>query len=110
MPREQAVDLSTELSTQMRELRQHLDLSQRRFAAWLKVSVRTVNRWENGHTLPSPLAIRMLEEKLQDETFRHPFGPPSSAELGAARAIADALRGAITQARSPLDSDPDAAT
>lgn len=49
----------------MRELRQQLNLSQEKFAAHLHVSVRTVNRWENGHATPSPMALNLIEAKLQ---------------------------------------------
>ncbi|MEH2381525.1 MAG: helix-turn-helix transcriptional regulator [Nostoc sp.] len=48
----------------IRELRQQLDLSQEKFAAKLGVSVRTVNRWENGSTLPSQMALKLIEEML----------------------------------------------
>jgi putative transcriptional regulator len=47
-----------------RSLRQHLNLSQASFAAKLGVSVRTVNRWENGHAQPSKMALKLLEEML----------------------------------------------
>lgn len=49
----------------VRKLRQQLHLSQEKFAAKLGVSVRTVNRWENGQSSPSPLAIEKLEAMLQ---------------------------------------------
>ncbi|MEB3357042.1 MAG: helix-turn-helix transcriptional regulator [Synechococcales bacterium] len=101
------MNLSTDLAPLMRELRQQLNLSQRRFAAHLKVSVRTVNRWENGHTLPSSLALRALEEKLRDETFLRHTNLANSAGVGEVRAIADTLRASVTQARSPLNSNPD---
>lgn len=47
-----------------RSLRQQLNLSQASFAAKLGVSVRTVNRWENGHAYPSKMALKLLEEML----------------------------------------------
>ncbi|MEH1836815.1 MAG: helix-turn-helix domain-containing protein [Nostoc sp.] len=43
------------------ELRQQLNLSQKQFAVRLGVSFKTVNRWENGHTVPSRIAIRLIE-------------------------------------------------
>ncbi|MEH2363386.1 helix-turn-helix domain-containing protein [Nostoc sp.] len=49
----------------IRELRQQLNLSQEKFAAKLGVSLRTVNRWENGSTLPSQMALKLIEEMLQ---------------------------------------------
>jgi len=46
-------------------LRQRLKLTQAQFAKAVGVSFVTVNRWENGHTKPSRLAvgqIRRLKE------------------------------------------------
>ncbi|WP_339379261.1 helix-turn-helix domain-containing protein [aff. Roholtiella sp. LEGE 12411] len=54
------------ISDLIRELRQQLDLSQEKFAAKLGVSLRTVNRWENGNTVPSPMALKLIEEMLQN--------------------------------------------
>ncbi len=49
----------------IRELRQQLNLSQEKFAAKLGVSLRTVNRWEKGSTVPSQMALKLIEEMLQ---------------------------------------------
>lgn len=46
----------------VRELRRKLGLTQEKFAAKLGVSFTTLNRWENGRTKPSPLAIQKLED------------------------------------------------
>jgi putative transcriptional regulator len=35
---------------------------QEKFAARLGVTFPTINRWENGHTKPSPLAIRQIQQ------------------------------------------------
>lgn len=48
----------------IRELRQQLNLSQKHFAAKVGVSFKTVNRWENGHTEPSRIALKLIEEML----------------------------------------------
>ncbi|WP_375510080.1 helix-turn-helix domain-containing protein [uncultured Nostoc sp.] len=56
---------SLKISNLIRELRQQLDLSQEKFAAKLGVSLRTVNRWENGSTTPSHMALKLIEEMLQ---------------------------------------------
>lgn len=48
----------------IRELRQEIGLTQEKFAALLGVTWLTVNRWENGRTQPSPLAIKQIEEIL----------------------------------------------
>ncbi|MBN3879859.1 MAG: helix-turn-helix transcriptional regulator [Nostoc sp. JL23] len=53
------------ISDLIRELRQQLDLSQEKFAAKLGVSLRTINRWENGSTVPSPMALKLIEEMLE---------------------------------------------
>jgi DNA-binding XRE family transcriptional regulator len=50
------------------ELRKRLDMTQEQFARELGVTVGTVNRWENGHFRPSPLAereIRKLTARVQ---------------------------------------------
>lgn len=48
----------------IRELRQTLKLTQEKFAAQLGVSFPTINRWENGHATPSPLALKQIENLL----------------------------------------------
>ncbi len=55
---------STQVTDLIREIRQHLALSQEKFAARLGVSFRTVNRWENGRAVPSPMAMKLLEDML----------------------------------------------
>lgn len=50
------------------ELRRRLEMTQEQFARELGVTVGTVNRWENGHFRPSPLAereIRKLTVRVQ---------------------------------------------
>ena len=44
----------------IREVRDRLGLTQEKFAAKLGVTLPTINRWENGRTKPSPLAIQCL--------------------------------------------------
>jgi transcriptional regulator with XRE-family HTH domain len=48
----------------IRELRQTLKLTQEKFAAQLGVTFPTINRWENGHATPSPLALRQINALL----------------------------------------------
>jgi putative transcriptional regulator len=45
-----------EFSIIVKEVRKLLGLSQRQLADALSVSFATINRWENGHVLPSKLA------------------------------------------------------
>ena len=63
------------ISDLVRCLRQHLNLSQEKFAAKLGVSFKTVNRWERGHTVPSPMALKLIEALLQS------MGEPGKALL-----------------------------
>lgn len=46
---------------QLKKLREWQSLSQEGLARLLGVSVRTVVRWENGQSKPSPLATQKLE-------------------------------------------------
>lgn len=46
----------------VRELRNHIGLSQEKFAAKLGVTSPTINRWENARAKPSPLAVARIRE------------------------------------------------
>ncbi|WP_341529286.1 helix-turn-helix transcriptional regulator [Nostoc sp. UHCC 0302] len=59
----------------VRETRQSLNLSQVKLAVMLGVSFHSINRWENGRTQPSPLAMRQIQELL------HQMGEPGKALL-----------------------------
>ena len=48
------------------ELRKITGLSQEKFAAKLGVTFPTINRWENGRTKPSPLAMKQIEEMIRN--------------------------------------------
>ncbi|MGL5805638.1 MAG: helix-turn-helix domain-containing protein [Xenococcaceae cyanobacterium] len=48
----------------IRELRQTLKLTQEKFATQLGVTFPTINRWENGHANPSPLALKQIDTLL----------------------------------------------
>ena len=50
----------------IRELRNRLGLTQEKLAARLGVTFPTINRWENGRAKPSPLALKQIEELLND--------------------------------------------
>ena len=50
----------------VRELRERTGLTQEKFAAKLGVTFPTINRWENGRTKPSPLAMQKIEELLRN--------------------------------------------
>lgn len=49
----------------VRELRQAMNLSQGKFAEQLGMTFPTINRWENGHSTPSPLALKQINILLQ---------------------------------------------
>ncbi|MBD2676581.1 MULTISPECIES: DNA-binding transcriptional regulator [Nostoc] len=60
-----SVTKQLEILDLIRQLRQQLNLSQKQFAVRLGVSFKTVNRWENGHTVPSPLALKLIEQMIR---------------------------------------------
>lgn len=51
----------SDIGDRIRTLRQALGLTQEKFAAKLGVAFPTVNRWENKHAKPSPLAMEKIE-------------------------------------------------
>ena len=48
----------------IRSLRHELELTQQQLSVELGVVTPTVNRWEKGHSQPSPMALKLIEEKL----------------------------------------------
>ena len=56
----------TNASHLIRGLRKRMGLTQEKLAARLGVAFPTLNRWENGHTRPSPLALRQIESLLSE--------------------------------------------
>jgi putative transcriptional regulator len=50
-----------DIGARVKELRERLHLTQESMAESLGVSFATVNRWENGWTAPSKLALRQIE-------------------------------------------------
>jgi DNA-binding transcriptional regulator YiaG len=55
-----------EIGKLIRELRSEMELTQEQFAALLGVVYPTVNRWENGRSQPSPLALQQIQRMLQE--------------------------------------------
>lgn len=49
----------------VRELRLENGLTQEQFAAELGVTYSSINRWENGRSKPSPLAMQKIEGLLR---------------------------------------------
>ena len=64
--------------TQLRTLREHLDLTQEDLANELDCSRRTVHRWENGETTPPATAVRVLLQLVRESGQRESNGhrPP----------------------------------
>lgn len=50
-----------DLPRKIRRLRTNLGLTQEQSAARVGVSFSTVNRWESGKSIPSPLAMKQIE-------------------------------------------------
>ena len=50
-----------DFGVRVKELRERLHLTQEAMAETLGVSFATVNRWENGWTAPSKLALRQID-------------------------------------------------
>ncbi|MCG2795244.1 MAG: helix-turn-helix domain-containing protein [Actinomycetia bacterium] len=57
---------TSDSGTLVRALRSRLGLTQEKFAAKLGVALPTINRWENGRSKPSPLALQRIEQILED--------------------------------------------
>ncbi|MEP1079433.1 helix-turn-helix transcriptional regulator [Leptolyngbya sp. FACHB-16] len=53
-----------EIGNLVRELRCTMQLSQEKFADELGMTFATINRWENGHATPSPLALKQIDTLL----------------------------------------------
>jgi putative transcriptional regulator len=55
-----------EVGRLIRSLRHELNLTQQQLSVELGVVTPTVNRWENGHSQPSPMALKLIEAKLTE--------------------------------------------
>ncbi|MBD2104097.1 DNA-binding transcriptional regulator [Leptolyngbya sp. FACHB-261] len=70
----------------VRELRQAMNLSQEKFADAIGMTFPSINRWENGHAIPSPLALQQIDTLLKQlgergealRTKYFPEGEPKS--------------------------------
>ncbi|HEY9666664.1 MAG TPA: helix-turn-helix transcriptional regulator [Coleofasciculaceae cyanobacterium] len=70
-----------EIGQLIRELRQLTGLTQEQFAAEIGVTYPTVNRWENGHTTPSPMAMKLIEQKLKEMEEHDAFSEQRACRL-----------------------------
>ncbi|MDZ7583022.1 MAG: helix-turn-helix transcriptional regulator [Deltaproteobacteria bacterium] len=59
------LNIQTDITRLVRELRERTGLTQEKFAAKLGVTFPTISRWENGRAKPSPLALKQVEELLR---------------------------------------------
>jgi DNA-binding transcriptional regulator YiaG len=50
-----------EIAQRVRELHNMMQRSQKKFADALGMTFATINCWENGHTIPSPLALKQID-------------------------------------------------
>jgi putative transcriptional regulator len=53
---------SHQSAKQIKELRYRLGMTQEQFAVKLGVTHGTINRWENGKSHPSPLALEKITQ------------------------------------------------
>lgn len=60
-PKQASRLMQPQVGTFIHELRQLTKLTQVQFAGALGVSYETINRWENGHIQPSPLALKQIQ-------------------------------------------------
>jgi DNA-binding transcriptional regulator YiaG len=49
-----------QIGSLIKQLRQEMKLTQEEFAYSCGVVFSTVNRWEKGHTRPSPMALKLI--------------------------------------------------
>lgn len=57
------------LSAQLKLTRQKMLLTQEDFAAIMKVSVATINRWEKGHSKPNIQAMKNLKAFCEENNL-----------------------------------------
>jgi putative transcriptional regulator len=55
-----------EVSKLIRDVRELTALTQAQLAGVLGVAYGTINRWENGHMQPSPLALKQIKALLEE--------------------------------------------
>ena len=55
-------------------VRQKLKLSQKQLASAINVSYWTINRWENGHVIPSNLAVKSFYDFCENNFIDIPDG------------------------------------
>jgi DNA-binding transcriptional regulator YiaG len=69
----------TDFGMRVRQLRERLKMTQESLAETLGVSFATVNRWENGWTAPSKLALLQIDLLCKE----HHIAPMTDAKRSA---------------------------
>jgi DNA-binding transcriptional regulator YiaG len=57
-------------------VRRKLHLSQKQLASAINVSYSTINRWENGHVIPSNLAVKSFYDFCENNFIEIPDEMP----------------------------------
>jgi putative transcriptional regulator len=60
--------MPSQTAKQIKDLRYRLEMTQEQFAMKLGVTTSSVCRWERGESQPSPLAIRIIELMIDQQT------------------------------------------
>jgi DNA-binding transcriptional regulator YiaG len=55
-----------EMGGLIREFRLLTGLTQEQFGAYLGVTYGTINRWENERSQPSPIAMQLIQQKIEE--------------------------------------------
>lgn len=55
-------------------VRKKINLSQKQLATAINVSYSTINRWENGHVIPSNLAVKSFYDFCENNFIEVPDG------------------------------------
>jgi Predicted transcription factor, homolog of eukaryotic MBF1 len=56
----------------VKSVRQKLRLSQKQLASAINVNYTTINRWENGHVVPSNLAVKSFYDFCENNFIEIP--------------------------------------
>lgn len=65
-PKQASGLMQPKVGTLIYKLRQLTKLTQVQLAKVLGVSYETINRWENGHIQPSPLALKQIQSFVNE--------------------------------------------
>jgi putative transcriptional regulator len=60
------MSILNQTAKQIKELRFRLGMTQEQFAVKMGTTGTTVHRWENGHSHPSPMALKLMQQILTE--------------------------------------------